>query len=128
MIDSVFRRGKHYYPQLLLEECKYFVKERKISQNIIYDIEISFDYDRENYGEENSDKENSDEENSDEENSDEEKSDKENFDGEIFVYIKMVNKYYQKHKEKFQKETRERYQNLSEGEKEKRRRKSRERY
>ena len=40
----------------------------------------------------------------------------------------MVNKYYQKHKEKFQKETRERYQNLSEGEKEKKRRKSRERY
>ena len=74
MIDSVFRRDKHYYPQLLLEECKYFVKERKISQNIIYDIEISFDCDRENYGEENSDKE----------NSDEEKSDKENFDGENF--------------------------------------------
>ena len=33
----------------------------------------------------------------------------------------MANKYYQKHKEKLQKEARERYQNLSEEEKEKRR-------
>ena len=33
----------------------------------------------------------------------------------------MVNKYYQKNKEKLQKEARERYQNLSEVEKEKRR-------
>ena len=40
----------------------------------------------------------------------------------------MVNKYYQKHKEKLQKEARERYQNLSEEEKDKRRKKARERY
>ena len=33
------------------------------------------------------------------------------------IYIKMVNKYYEKHKEKLQKETYERYQNLSEEEK-----------
>ena len=33
----------------------------------------------------------------------------------------MVKKYYQKHKEKLWKEARERYQNLSEEEKEKRR-------
>ena len=33
----------------------------------------------------------------------------------------MVNKYYQKHKEKLRKEARERYQNLSEEEKEKNR-------
>ena len=32
----------------------------------------------------------------------------------------MVNKYYQKHKERLRKEERERYQNLSEEEKEKR--------
>ena len=37
----------------------------------------------------------------------------------FFVYIKVVNKYYQKHKENFQKEGRERYENLSEEEKEK---------
>ena len=37
----------------------------------------------------------------------------------FFVYIKVVNKYYQKHKENLQKEGRERYENLSEEEKEK---------
>ena len=40
----------------------------------------------------------------------------------------MVNKYYQKHKERLRKEVRERYQNLSEEEKDKKRRKVRERY
>ena len=40
----------------------------------------------------------------------------------------MTHEYYQKHKERLQKEARERYQNLSEEEKEKRRRKARERY
>ena len=33
----------------------------------------------------------------------------------------MVNKYYQKHKERLRKEARERFQNLSEEEKDKRR-------
>ena len=37
----------------------------------------------------------------------------------------MVNKYYQKNKEKFQKEARERYQNLFEEEKEKTQKKAR---
>ena len=35
------------------------------------------------------------------------------------MFIKMVNKYYQKIKEKLRKEARERYQNLSDEEKEK---------
>ena len=35
----------------------------------------------------------------------------------------MVNKYYQKHKERLRKEARERYQNFPEEEKDKRRRK-----
>ena len=26
LIDSVFETGKNYYPQVFLEECKYFVK------------------------------------------------------------------------------------------------------
>ena len=39
------------------------------------------------------------------------------------TYIKIVNKYYQKNKEKLQKEAQERYQILSEEEKEKRRKK-----
>ena len=40
----------------------------------------------------------------------------------------MVNKYFQKNKEKLRKEARERYQNLPEEEKDKRRKKIRERY
>ena len=38
----------------------------------------------------------------------------------ICVYIKMVNKSYQKHKEKLRKKARERYLNLSQEEKDKR--------
>ena len=38
----------------------------------------------------------------------------------FFVYIKMVNKYYQKHKEILQKEACERHQKLSEEEKDRR--------
>ena len=40
----------------------------------------------------------------------------------------MINKYYQKHKERLQREARERYHSLFEEEKEKRRRKAREIY
>ena len=40
----------------------------------------------------------------------------------------MVNKFYQKHKERLRQEVRERYQNLSEEEKDKRRKKVRDRY
>ena len=35
----------------------------------------------------------------------------------LYIYIKMVYNYYQKNKQKFQKEAHERYQNLSEEEK-----------
>ena len=71
LIDSVLRTGKHYYPRVVLEECKYVGNENKIPKYIIDDIEISSDSD-----EETSDKEilkiiqtkkNSDEENSSEE-------------------------------------------------------------
>ena len=45
------------------------------------------------------------------------------------MFIKMENKYYQKHKEILEKETRERYQNRSDKEKEKRQKKKvRDRY
>ena len=37
----------------------------------------------------------------------------------FFLYIKMTNNYYQKHKEQLRKEARERYQNLSKEEKDK---------
>ena len=35
LLDSVFRTGKNYYPQVFLEECKYVVKEKKRSLNIL---------------------------------------------------------------------------------------------
>ena len=63
MIDSVFRTGKNYYPQVFLEECKYIVKEKKIPKYIIDDLEISSDSDKKI-----SDKENCSEENSNEKN------------------------------------------------------------
>ena len=28
-IDSIFRTGKNYYPHVLLEQCKYVIKEKK---------------------------------------------------------------------------------------------------
>ena len=56
LIDSAFRTG-NYYPQVFLEECKYVVKEKKMSKYIIkyiiYDIETSSDSDEENFDEEN---------------------------------------------------------------------------
>ena len=64
LIDSVFRTGKSYYPQVFLEECKYVVKEKKIPNYIIGNVEISSNSDRENSNEENSGEENSNEENS----------------------------------------------------------------
>ena len=62
LIDSVFRTGKNYYPQVFLEECKYIVKEEKIPKYIIDDIEISSDTDKENSDEEKPDEKYSDEE------------------------------------------------------------------
>ena len=104
MIDSVFRAGKNYYPQVFLEKCKYVVKEKKMSEYVIDGIEISSD--------------------SDEKNTDEEILMKKilmrrilmkkilmkkilikKFFYIFFLYIKMVNKYYQKHKEGISKTT-----------------------
>ena len=65
LVDSVFRTGNNYYPQVFLEECKYIVKEKKMSKYIIDGIEISSDSD----GKNNSDEENPHEEDSDQENS-----------------------------------------------------------
>ena len=61
MIDSVFRKGKNYTPQVFFEGCKYIFKEKHMSKYITDNFEVSWD-------EENSIKENSDEENSDEKN------------------------------------------------------------
>ena len=68
MIDSVFRTGKNYYPQVFVEECKYVAKEKKMPEYITDYTEISSDSDKEDSDEENFNEENSDEENFDGEN------------------------------------------------------------
>ena len=45
LIDSAFTTGSNYYFQVFLEECKYVVKDKKMSKYIIDDIEISSDCD-----------------------------------------------------------------------------------
>ena len=57
LIDSVFRTGKNFDPQVFLEECKYVAKGKKIPKYIIDNVKISSDTDRENSDEENSNKE-----------------------------------------------------------------------
>ena len=62
-IDSVFRTGDNYYPQVFLEECKYAVKEKKIMPEHITDnIEIFSEINRKDSYGENSNEENSNEE------------------------------------------------------------------
>ena len=63
LINSVFRTGKNYHSQVLLEECKYNVKEIKMPEYIADDIEI---YSNDSDGE---DSDHSDEENSNKESS-----------------------------------------------------------
>ena len=43
MIDSVFKIGKNYYSQVLLEDLKYIVEEKKLPEYITGEIEISSD-------------------------------------------------------------------------------------
>ena len=43
LIDSVFKMGKSYYSQVLLKECKYIVKEKKVTRIITEDLQISGD-------------------------------------------------------------------------------------
>ena len=63
MIDSVFRTGKNFYPQVFLREYIYVVREKKIATYIIADVKISSDSDKENSDEEKIDKKSSDKEN-----------------------------------------------------------------
>ena len=61
LIDSVFRTGKNYYPQLFSEECKYIVIEKRMPKCVTDGFKISSDH--ENSNEDYSDEENPDEEN-----------------------------------------------------------------
>ena len=42
-IESVFRMGKNYYPQMLLEKCSYIAKEKKMPKYITDNVKISSD-------------------------------------------------------------------------------------
>ena len=42
LIDSVFKMGKNYYPQVFLEECKY-IKEKEVTRHITEDLGTSSD-------------------------------------------------------------------------------------
>ena len=58
MIDSVTKANKKYYPQTLLEECKYIQEKTKIENYINEDLEDSeFDSDTNNETESNIDNE-----------------------------------------------------------------------
>ena len=41
MLDSVIKASKNYYPQTLLEECKYEVKKTKMENLINDELESS---------------------------------------------------------------------------------------
>ena len=41
MLDSVIRANKKYYPQILLEECKYDIKKNKMENLINDDLDPS---------------------------------------------------------------------------------------
>ena len=41
MLDSVIRGNKKYYPQMLLEECKYEIKNNKMENLINDDLDLS---------------------------------------------------------------------------------------
>ena len=53
LIDSVFRPGKNYYPQVFLKECKYPAKEKKMPEYLTDNIQISSDADEKISNEEN---------------------------------------------------------------------------
>ena len=41
MLDSVIRVNKKYYPQTLLEECKYVIRKNKLENFINDDLDLS---------------------------------------------------------------------------------------
>ena len=41
MLDSAIRANKKYYPEALLEECKYEIKKNKMEKLINDDLDLS---------------------------------------------------------------------------------------
>ena len=45
--------GKNYYPQVILDECKYIVQEKEKTRYAVHDLQFSFDdFDKRNSDEE----------------------------------------------------------------------------
>ena len=40
LLDSVVKEGKKYYPQILLEKCKYAVKKKNIMNDINEELNL----------------------------------------------------------------------------------------
>ena len=68
LMASAFTRGKNYYTQVILEERKYVVKQKRMTKYITDDIDISSGSDRKDSEEGDSDEKNSVEENFAEDN------------------------------------------------------------
>ena len=52
MLDSVIRVNKKYYPQTLLEECKYVIRKNKMENLINHDLTLSSSYESDNESDE----------------------------------------------------------------------------
>ena len=48
VLDSVIRANKKYYPQTLLEECKYVIKKNRMENLINDDLDLSSSDDSDN--------------------------------------------------------------------------------
>ena len=57
MLDSVIRMNKKYYPETLLEECKYAVRKNKMENLINDDLDLSSSYQSDNERDNGSDNE-----------------------------------------------------------------------
>ena len=57
MLDSVIRVNKKYYPQILLEECKYVIKKNKMENFINNDLSLSSSDESDNEDDNESDNE-----------------------------------------------------------------------
>ena len=57
MLDSVIRANKKFYPQTLLEECKYLIRKNKMDNFINNDLNLSSSDESDNENENESDNE-----------------------------------------------------------------------
>ena len=48
MLDSVIRANKKFYPQVLLQECKYVIRKNKMGNLINNDLSLSSSDERDN--------------------------------------------------------------------------------